>query len=241
MEWSDDALVLSARPFGESSKIVECLTPSQGRVAGMVRGARGKTLRATLQPGNIVAAKWRGRSAEQLGTLAVELVSARAGLVMEHAFGAFGLQSMAALLAFLPERDPHPRLYAAANALVDAFALAPAAAEAGIRFEIILLSEFGFGLDLSECAATGAAENLTHVSPRTGRAVCAAAAAPYADRLLPLPSFLVDDGPMDAKGADAGFRLTGYFVSTNIAALANKPLPPERERFVRAVVKALPR
>jgi len=239
MEWSDEALVLSARPFGESSKIVECLTPTMGRVAGMVRGARGKTLRATLQPGNVVAAKWRARGPDQLGTLALELSSARAGLVMERAWGAFGLQSMAALLRFLPERDPHPRLYAAANALVDAFAIAEAAAEAGVRFERILLEEFGFALDLTRCAVTGSGGDLTHVSPRTGRAVCAAAAAPYAERLLALPLFLVDDGPIDRTTVAAGFRLTGHFLSAHVAGLAGKPLPPERGRFVRAVLKGI--
>ncbi len=241
MEWRDEALILSARPFGETSKIVEVLTPREGRTAGMVRGARGKTMRALLQPGNKVDALWRGRLDDQLGTLQLELLEARAGLVMETAWGAFGLQSLAALLAFLPERDPHPRLYAAADALVAAFALAESAGESGVRFEIILLEEFGFGLDLTECAATGTRENLTHVSPRTGRAVCAAAAAPYGDRLLPLPPFLAGTGPATSDGLAEGFRLTGHFLETQVAGLANRPMPAQRERFVRSVVKAIAR
>ncbi|WMS43391.1 DNA repair protein RecO [Acuticoccus sp. MNP-M23] len=239
MEWRDEALILSARPFGETSKIVEVLTPREGRTAGMVRGARGKTMRALLQPGNRVDALWRGRLDDQLGTFQLELLEARAGLVMESAWGAFGLQSLASLLAFLPERDPHPRLFAAADALVAAFALAEAAGESGVRFEIILLEEFGFGLDLTECAVTGTREDLTHVSPRTGRAVCRAAAAPYVDRLLPLPAFLAGDGPADAESVAGGFRLTGHFLATQIAGLANKRIPPQRERFVSAVVKAI--
>lgn len=241
MEWRDEALILSARPLGENSKIVEVLTPTQGRTAGLVRGARGKTTRSLIQPGNRVEATWRGRLDDQLGSLALELVEARAGLVMETAYGAFGLGAVAALLAFLPERDPHPKLYAAANALIDAFALPAAAGEGGVRFELILLAEFGFGLDLTACAVTGAREGLTHVSPRTGRAVSAEAAAPWADRLLPLPAFLAGTVDADAAGVDAGFRLTGHFLATHVAALANRRLPEARARFIRTVVKAMAR
>jgi DNA repair protein RecO (recombination protein O) len=241
LEWRDEAIILSARPLGESSKIVEVITPAQGRAAGLVRGARSKGMRALLQPGNRVAATWRARLSDQLGTLSLELVEARAGLVMESAWGAFGLNAMASLLAFLPERDPHPRLYAAADALVTAFALAPAAGEAGVRFELILLEEFGFGLDLSRCAATGSAEDLAYVSPRTGRAVSRAAGAPWADRLLPLPAFLARDAPADSGGIADGFRMTGHFLAKHVAALADRPVPEARERFVRAVVKALAR
>lgn len=241
MEWRDEALILSARALGENSKIVEVLTPREGRASGLVRGARGKAMRALLQPGNRVEARWRGRLDDQLGTLQLELVDARAGSVMENAWGAFGLGAMASLLAFLPERDPHPTLYAAANALIDAFAIPHAAGEAGVRFELILLAEFGFGLDLSECAATGVREHLAWVSPRTGRAVCANAGAPYADRLLPLPAFLAADAPVTSAGVEDGFRLTGHFFAAHIAGLANKPMPEPRQRFVRAVVKAMAR
>lgn len=242
MEWRDEAIILSARPLGESSKIVEVLTPAQGRAAGLVRGARSKAMRALLQPGNRVQATWRARLDDQLGSLSLELLEARAGLVMESPWGAFGLASMASLLAFLPERDPHPRLYAAANALVGAFALAPAAGEAGVRFELILLEEFGFGLDLSRCAATGTRDDLAYVSPRTGRAVCRTAGAPWAARLLPLPPFLAEDAAAaDAAGVENGFRLTGHFLAKHVAALVNRPMPEARERFVRAVVKAIAR
>ena len=242
MEWRDEALILSARPFGENSKIVEVLAAREGRAAGMVRGARSKRMRALLQPGNKVEATWRGRLDDQLGTFQLELIEARAGLVMEHAFAAYGLASMASLLAFLPERDPHPRLYAAADALVEAFALAEAAAEAGVRFEVILLEEFGFGLDLSRCVATGTVENLVYVSPRSGGAVSRGAGAPYADRLLPLPQFLVDPSvTVDAASIAEGYRMTGHFLATNVAGLANRRMPEARERFVRAVVKALAR
>lgn len=242
MEWRGEALVLAARPFGENSKIVEVLSAEHGRAAGMVRGARGKAMRALLQPGNRVEVTWRARLDDQLGSMSLEMVEARAGLVMEHAWGAFGLASVASLLAFLPERDPQPRLYAAANALIDAFALPAAAGEAGVRFEVILLEEFGFGLDLSCCAGTGATDGLTYVSPRSGRAVSESAGRPYADRLLPLPAFLSDErAPVDADAAAAGFRLTGHFLAAHVAGAANRPLPEPRERFVRAVVKALAR
>ncbi|MEO1102241.1 MAG: DNA repair protein RecO [Pseudomonadota bacterium] len=241
MEWRDEALILSARPFGENSKIVELLAANEGKAAGMVRGARSKAMRALLQPGNRVAVTWRGRLEDQLGTLQLEMMEARAGLVMENAWGAFGLQSLAALLKFLPERDPHPRLYAAADALIAAFALPEAAGEAGVRFELILLEEFGFGLDLTQCAATGESDQLTHVSPRSGRAVSRAAATPYLDRLLPLPAFLSHDAPADAASVAEGFRLTGHFLATHIMGPANKPLPEARERFVRTVVRAIDR
>ena len=241
MEWRDEAIILSARPLGENAKIVEVITPGQGRASGLVRGARSKGMRALLQPGNRVEAIWRARLEDQLGTLSLELVEARAGLVMEHAWGAFGLASMASLLAFLPERDPQPRLYAAADALVGAFALAPAAGEAGVRFEIILLEEFGFGLDLSCCALTGVSRDLAYVSPRSGRAVSRAAGTPWSDRLLPLPAFLVLDDAVDAEGVSDGFRLTGHFLAKHVAALASRPVPEARGRFVRAVVKAISR
>lgn len=241
MEWRDEALILSARPFGENSKIVEVLAKGEGRAAGMVRGARSKTMRALLQPGNRVQATWRGRQDDQLGTLALEMVEARAGRAMETAYGAFGLGAVASLLAFLPERDPQPRLYAAADALIAAFVDAPAAGEVGVRFELILLEEFGFGLDLTECAATGARDDLAFVSPRTGRAVSRAAGTPWRDRLLPLPGFLAGTMEADADGVAAGFRLTGYFIGTHIAGAVNRRIPEPRERFVQSVVKAMAR
>lgn len=243
MEWRDEAIVLAARPFGESAKIVEVLTPRHGWAAGMVYGARGKRVRATLQPGNRVVATWRGRLDDQLGTLALELTAARAGPAMERAWGAFGLGAMASLLAFLPERDPHPRLYAASDALVEALAgAAPAVAgEVAVRFELIVLEEFGFGLDLSSCAGTGTRKDLVYVSPRSGRAVSRLAGAPYRERLLALPGFLVGGGAIDAPALDAGFRLTGHFLAAHVAALVHRPLPEPRERFVRAMVKAVAR
>lgn len=241
MEWRDEALILSARPLGENAKIVELLTAREGRASGLVRGARSKSMRALVQPGNRVDATWRGRLHDQLGTLSLEMVEARAGLVMETAWGAFGLAALAALMNFLPERDPHPRLYAAANALIAAFAIPAAAGEAGVRFELIVLDEFGFGLDLSRCAATGATDDLAYVSPRTGRAVGRVPGAPYADRLLPLPAFLVSEAPADATSVAAGFRMTGHFLAAQVAGLAGRRMPEPRERFVRAVTKAMAR
>ncbi|MEM8854626.1 MAG: DNA repair protein RecO [Pseudomonadota bacterium] len=241
MEWRDEALILSARPFGENSKIVDLFAVREGRAAGLVRGARSRGTRATVQPGNRVFATWRGRLDGQLGTLQLEMIEARAGQVMDHAVGAFGLQALAALLGFLPERDPHPRLYAAANVLIDAFDNPADAGETAVRFELIFLEEFGYGLDLSACAATGTTDDLVYVSPRSGRAVSRAAGAPYADRMLPLPAFLKDEGPVNAASLEAGFRLTSHFLTSEVAALAGKPLPPARERFVRAVLKAAAR
>lgn len=242
MEWRDEAIVLSARPFGENSKIVELLSPQHGRVAGMVRGARSKAQRAALQPGNRVSATWRGRLADQLGTLALEVVDARAARLVETPWGAFALGAVVSMLAFVPEHDAQPRLFAATEALTETFALAPATAEAMLRFEIILLEEFGFGLDLTSCAATGETNDLVFVSPRTGRAVSRLAGAPYAGRLLPLPGFLANrDEPVSAAAAADGFRMTGHFLSAHVAGALNKPLPAARERFVRTVTRHLAR
>lgn len=244
MEWSDVGIVLGARAFGESSKIVDVLTREHGRCAGLVRGARSKAMRAVLQPANAVRVRWRARLEDQLGTFQVELSAGRAGVLVETAHGAFGVQAMTALLRLLAERDPHPRLHDTAGVVLDHFDGEAEAGEAMIRFELAFLDEMGFGLDLTRCAATGAREDLVYVSPKTGRAVSRAAGAPWADRLLPLPAFLLPAGegegaPADAAGIADGFRLTGHFLEIRVFRGADRPLPPERARFVERIVRAL--
>lgn len=244
MEWRDDGVILGARAFGETGRIVEVMTRAHGRSAGLVRGGRSARMRVVLQPGNVVAVTWRARLDEHLGTFAVELSEARAGALMETATGAFGLASLAALVRFLPERDPHPRIHEALLVVLDHLADPATAGEAAVRFELLLLEEFGFGLDLSECAAGGTDDDLAYVSPRTGRAVSRAAGAPYAEKLLPLPGFLgraVMGAAPARREVMAGFRLTGHFLADYAASHGNRVLPDARERFLHALDRALAR
>ena len=235
MQWSDDAIVLSARKHGESAVIVNLLTREHGRHAGLVRGGAGRRARGVLQPGNQVAASWRARLAEHLGTMVCELERARAAALMDDAPRLAGMRSACALAeAGLPERAPHRDVFDSTLDLLDAMAGAPGWRLDYVRWELGLLADLGYGLDLSACAATGATEDLTYISPRTGRAVSGEAARPYRNRLLPLPRFLLDDTLADADAADvaAGLTLTGFFLERHLLAPHGAVLPPARARFV---------
>jgi DNA repair protein RecO (recombination protein O) len=235
MHWSDDGLVLGARKHGESSVILELLTREHGRHLGLVHGGRSKRLQPVLQPGNTVHAVWRARLDEQLGTYAVEAGVSRSARLIGSSLALYGIGAMAALLRLLPERDPHPALFDAAAVLLDHLHDAHVAPALFVRFEITVLAEFGFGLDLASCAATGSTQDLTYVSPKSGRAVGAAAAEPYKDRLLPLPAFLRsdrgDDGPSPGD-IEAGFALSEFFLRQHLFEPRGLPLPEERTRFV---------
>lgn len=235
MDWSDDAIVLSARGHGESAAVLEALTRDHGRHLGLVRGGNSRKLRPILQPGNGVRVEWRARLAEHLGGFTVEPVRARAGAVMESHDALIGLNAAVALLgAVLPERAPHPPLFEATALLFDAMAEDGLAHWGAlfVRWELGLLEALGFGLDLSKCAATGDFEDLTYVSPRSGRAVSSAAGAPYAGRLLPLPGFLLGaQNPVIAADIAEGLHLTGYFLDRRCLAPHGKTLPPARLRL----------
>jgi DNA repair protein RecO (recombination protein O) len=212
MEWSGEALLIGVRRHGETSVVAEAMVAGRGRHLGLVRGGRSKKLAAALQPGNTLQLSWRARLEDHLGAFTVELLQARAAELIADRGRLYLNQLVCDHLRLLPERDPHDRLLGLAIALLDA---APDGASLA-RFELALLDDLGFGLDLSSCAATGATTGLTHVSPRTGRAVSAAAAQPYLDRLLPLPSFLIGPsnvGPHDV--ADA-LRLAGHFLQNQV-------------------------
>ncbi|HVL72178.1 MAG TPA: DNA repair protein RecO [Beijerinckiaceae bacterium] len=234
MYWTDDAVVLGARRHGESALIVELMTRAHGRHLGLVHGGRSPRLSAVLQAGNGVQATWRARLDEHLGTYTVEAQRSRAAALIASPRALHGLSALAGLLRLLPERDPHPGLYERAVVLLDHLGedLAPALF---VRFELALLADLGFGLDLSACAATGAEEGLAFVSPKSGRAVGAEAGAPYRDKLLPLPRFLVDDSllaPADPAEVAAGFRLTGYFLERHVFGPQGLAPPDARARFV---------
>ena len=238
MQWTDDGLVIGLRRHGETGMVLELMTPGHGRHLGLVHGGRSRRMQPVLQPGNHVRATWRSRLDESLGSFAVEPVDLGANRLLGSGFALYGIGHMTALLRLLPERDPHPALYAAAGVLMAHLGNPVVAPALMVRFELAILSELGFGLDLSACAATGGNDALVYVSPKSGRAVSASAGEPYRDRLLPLPAFLREreEGGMspapDAADVTAGFTLTGYFLEQHIWGPRGLRAPEERLRFV---------
>ena len=235
MEWTDEGTIIGLKGHGESAVILEVMTRHHGRHLGLVRGGRSQKALPVLQPGNSVALTWRARLDEHLGEYKVELLTSHAARLMAAPVALYGLATIAGLLRLLPERDPHPGLHEALAVLIghlDEAELAPALI---IRFELAMLSELGFGLDLARCAVTGSPDDLSHVSPKSGKAVSRAAAQPYLDRLLKLPAFLVEgQGGRRPSPADllAGFALTGFFLRRHIYEPRGLGEPPERARLV---------
>lgn len=239
MEWTGEGLIIGVRRHGETSVIAEVMVEGRGRHLGLVRGGRSPKLAATLQPGNIVQLTWRARLEEHLGTFAVELIAGRAAGFIADRTRLYASQLLCDHLRLLPERDPHDRLLGLAVHALEGEATPLQLGAALAQFELTLLDELGFGLDLSSCAATGTTENLTHVSPRSGRAVSLAAAAPYLDRLLELPPFLVGRGP--ASGADdiaAAFALTGHFLDVHVWLPRGFDPPATRAALVEILARA---
>jgi DNA repair protein RecO (recombination protein O) len=232
MDWRDTGFVLTARRHGESGLIVELLTAGHGRHAGLVRGGQSPKRRALLQPGNLVAAAWRGRLEEHLGTFEIELSRAHAAGLIDDADRLAALSAAAALIALaLPEREPHGDVYRGFAALLAALDSPSGWAESYVAWECGLLAALGYGLDLASCAATGLNDDLAYVSPRSGRAVSRSAGTPYHDKLLTLPAFLWRDAP--AEGADiiAGLALTGHFLHHHLLAPQGRALPEARGRL----------
>jgi DNA repair protein RecO (recombination protein O) len=241
MEWTDEAIILGTRRHGETSLILELMTKGHGRHLGLVRGGRSRRKQPFLQPGNSVEVTWRARLDEHLGHLNVEPIAERASRLMSGSAGIYALQILASLLRLLPERDPHPELYAALAASLDALESVGAAAELLVRFELTILNELGFGLDLTRCAATGATDDLAFVSPRTGRAVSREAGAPYKEKLLPLPQFLLRrTGAPSAEELRQAFALTGYFLHRHVCEPRGLEPPPSRERFLALLAGPVP-
>ncbi|HML15200.1 MAG TPA: DNA repair protein RecO [Xanthobacteraceae bacterium] len=237
MEWTDEGIVLGARRHGEANAILEVMTHAHGRHLGLVRGGAGTRMRPVLQPGNAVRATWRARLDEHLGHFAIEGLRLRAAELLAAAHALYGVTHLAALCRLLPERDPHPLVHADLAAALDCMDDTVAAAVAVARFELMLLAELGFGLDLARCAATGEAGDLGYVSPKSGRAVSRRAGEPWRDRLLPLPAFLLDDAPARPSPGELadGFAITGFFLGRYVFEPRGLRAPDARERFIAAV------
>ncbi len=241
MEWRGQGILLSVRRHGESSAIIDVFTEEQGRHAGVVRGGTSRKIAPILQPGAQLDVSWRARLEDHIGTYQVELLRSRAAAAMEGRLALAGLNAVTSLLGFaLPEREGHPVLYRQSEQLLDLLGQDEIWPLAYLRWEMRLLEETGFGLDLSSCAVTGSVEELIYVSPKTGRAVSASGAGEWADRLLPLPACLRGEGPALDEEILQALGTTGYFLESKLApALGHKPLPEARARFLDVVQRAL--
>ena len=240
MQWTDEGIVIGVKRHGEASAILELMTREHGRHLGLVRGGFGARLKPVLQIGNSVSASWRARLDEHLGNYTVEPMRQRASNFFAAPHAIYGVSHLAAMMRLLPERDPHAGLFSVFEEALDRLEDPVLAAPLVARFELQLLTELGFGLDLSECVSTGATDELIYVSPKSGRAVSRAAGEPYADKMLHLPGFLRDLDMLPA-GRDLadGFALTGYFLERHVLLPRGLTLTDERAQFIAALSRAL--
>jgi len=235
MEWHDEGIVMGVRRHGEANVVLELMTRGHGRHLGLVRGGRSARLQPVLQPGNDVAVTWRARLEDQLGTYQVEATQLRAARLIASPGGLYGLGLLGHLVRLLPERDAHPALFDVLGVVVEALDDPQLGPPLLVRFELAVLAELGVGLDLTCCAVTGRRDDLVYVSPKSGRAVSAAAGEPWKDRLLPLPAFLRDGGARgipDAVDLAAGFALTGFFLNRHVLEPRGIPVPEVRSALV---------
>ncbi len=243
MQWSDEGLILSVRPHGETAAIVELLTAANGRHAGLVHGGRSRRLRPVLQLGNHVDVTWKARLSENLGHMSLELRRGYAAEAMADATALAGLSTMTTMARLLPEREPHASLYEVSLfvlSFIDDPTVWPALYA---RWELGLLEGLGFGLDLETCASTGTRNNLIYVSPRSGRAVSVEAGEPYKERLLKLPGFLrggASSGAVTANDVRDALRLTGHFLDERVLTPAGQKMPDVRGRMIELISRLKP-
>ncbi len=238
MQWIDEGIVLGVKRHGEGAAIVELMTSGHGRHLGLVRGGSGSRMRPVLQPGNRVSATWRARLDEHLGHYQVEGIALTAASLFAAGHAVYGVTHLGALCRLLPERDPHPEIYSALEEVLGSLLDVLHAGAQVTRFEMALLGELGFGLDLSQCAVTGSHEDLTFVSPRTGRAVSREAGRPWEDRLLRLPPFLWgSEATPTAEDLADGFKLTGFFLVRHVLEPRGLQFSDARGSFVTAVLR----
>lgn len=233
--------MIGVKRHGENSVIAELMTRNRGRHLGLIRSGRSRSMQPVLQPGNRVDATWRARLHDHLGEYKLEPLKLRAAQLMEKALSVYGVQAMGTLLRLLPERDPHPHLYETLDVILDNIYEPADAGELFVRFELAVLNDLGFGLDLSECVATGSRERLVYVSPKSGRAVCEEAGAPYATKMLALPNFLSPEHSKaaDRKSLEDAFKLTGHFLTRHVYDPRGISETSARDSFVQAVLKAM--
>ncbi|WP_375229944.1 DNA repair protein RecO [Roseobacter sp. S98] len=234
MEWRDQGILLSTRRHGETSAIIEVFTPDHGRHAGVVRGGTSRKIAPHLQPGAQLDLVWQARLEDHIGSFRVEPVRSRAASALGERLALAGLNAVTGLLGFcLPEREPHPELYRHTEQLLDLLDQPDLWPLAYLKWEVRLLHEMGYALELDRCAVTGTQEDLIYVSPKSGRAVSRGAAGEWADRLLPLPPVLRGTGNAPDQEIADSFVTTGYFLTQHLARdLGDKPLPDARARFV---------
>ena len=241
MEWSDEGFILATRRHGEHGLVVHALTRAHGRHAGLVRGGQGRRTRTVFQIGNRLALTWKARLAEHLGALTGELLHGHAAQFIEDPPRLAGLAAVAAMAeAALPEREPHPRMFEGFASLLDALDRDEGWARGYVEWELALLAELGFGLDLSRCAGTGRTDELSFVSPKSGQAVSAQAGGPYRGKLLRLPPFLLPhagESRPEARDLHDGLALTGYFLDHRVFAPHGRKMPAARGRFVDALAR----
>lgn len=233
MDWQDEGTLILVRPHGESAAIIEVFTAAHGRHAGVVRAGASRRMAAVLQPGTQVAVQWSARLSEHIGAFTVEPMRQRSGLMSDR-LALSGLNAICALLhVAMPERESHPALWRATMALLDALERDTGWSGQYLRWELSLLEELGFGLDLGRCAVTGSREGLIYVSPKTGRAVSAKGAGDWAARLLPLPQVLLGQGPASGAEVQEGLAVTGHFLARGLEPVLNdRPLPAARQRLI---------
>ena len=238
MQWVDEGIVLGVKRHGEGSAIVELMTRAHGRHLGLVRGGTGSRLRPILQPGNSVAATWRARLDEHLGNYTVEGTRLRAAAFLGAAHAVYGVTHLAALTRLLPERDPHADVYTVLQGILEHLDEPERAGVLVVRFELMMLAELGFGLDLAQCAATGGTDDLIYVSPKSGRAVSRAAGEAWQDKLLRLPRFLIgDEEKPPATDIADGFEITGFFLARHLFDPRGLMMPDARRQFIAAILR----
>jgi DNA repair protein RecO (recombination protein O) len=243
MEWDAPAIILDVRPYGEGDAVATVMTEEHGLHRGLARGGASRGKAGTWQAGNMVQVQWTARLSDQLGSFTGELIHAGASYAMQEAMPLSMLTAICAIAeGALPEREPLPRIFAGLLRLIPRLPLGESLLTEVIQWEMVVLSDLGYGLDLSGCAVTGRTEDLAYVSPRTGRAVTREGAGEWADRLLPLPGFLVGSVPPDATGWRDGLRLTGHFLARDAFGHQHRPLPQARRMLydrVAALVTTL--
>ncbi|NKX41139.1 DNA repair protein RecO [Rhodobacteraceae bacterium R_SAG2] len=239
MEWRDQGILLRMRRHGEGSAIVDMFTAEHGRHAGVIRGGASRKMAPILQPGAQLDLLWRARLEDHLGSYQAELMRSRAGAALSGRLALAGLNAVTGLLAFcLPDREPHPDLYLRSERLLDLLGQDEVWPLAYLQWEMALLEELGFGLDLSCCAVSGALDELIYISPKSGRAVSRASAGEWADRLLPLPAVMRGEGEAGTAEILQGLSTTGFFLEHRLApSLGNTPLPEARGRFLDVLTR----